>query len=507
MNFEKILKDIKKLYCKLTAIEKKIFTATSVTYLQLKKLLDSSSLVPNSKYLITDFQTLHIIPNTTEKNDTNKVIPVENLLLTATSNNTFEPIVTSLQYPDDIIYYDITGNMSKTYDDIDLPTDHKGWIWKRTAGNITAHHDFVCVHRTWHADWSPFTLHPSDTDVPMLSNTSITAGTHSTNESAITVTTNGNYTDTFPYYDKARPIDIINSRHKGEFGRLKDNVVLFSFSHPNTGDEVASCFKLGGNLKNIRVHGGFSIFEEADVEDIYHYPSSRYASMPNWWSPYIDIRGTGGIKAIISGGYVLSIKLHSCTEYVGNMTFLMSNQAGYNFDRTLCFLEIYQNSSHLYFSQEGTLNFSEGIVENTHCLNIKGRDIKRNNLYLNYLSNTGNKAVIESADVLDSINYKFVREYALVTTGVLDMTNFDKFCYASVIEMLDGSVINTVNRATTEKGYNPSRDLTIKSIGSTTINLGTGNIKGSGSIALLAGNVVTLKEIEYGTYVVIYSDV
>jgi hypothetical protein len=161
----------------------------------------------------------------------------------------------------------------------------------------------------------------------------------------------------------------------------------------------------------------------------------------------------------------------------------------------------------LYFSQEGTLNFSEGVFENTHNLNIKGRDSIRNNLYLNYLSNTGNKAVIESADVLDSINYKFVREYASVTTGVLDMTNFDKFCYASVIEMPEGSVINTVNRATNEKGYNASRDLTIKSIGNTTINLGTGNIKGSGSISLLAGNVVTLKEIEYGTYVVIYSDV
>ena len=114
----------------------------------------TNGLKPGSKYLMNDFQTVHYIPKTTVENTANNSgipIVVEPLVLTASSLNTFEPIVTSLLFPTDIIYYNIDSALWQTLQapnskgiilrriniikDIDTSFDHKagGMIFRRWA--------------------------------------------------------------------------------------------------------------------------------------------------------------------------------------------------------------------------------------------------------------------------------------------------------------------------------------------------------------------------------------
>ena len=132
-------------------IKASVVDATSVTYLELKALVDSSGLVPSSNYLINDFQTIHIIANTTDINDANKVIPIEPLIVQAISSTTLAPTAKSTTYPQDVIYYNVDNTSWGTLEaagskgrivrrinlakDIDTPFDHKegGMVYRRWA--------------------------------------------------------------------------------------------------------------------------------------------------------------------------------------------------------------------------------------------------------------------------------------------------------------------------------------------------------------------------------------
>jgi len=117
-----------------------------VTYQELYGLYTGGTLEKNAYYLITDFQTLHIIPNTTQRNDTNLTIPVEPLIVFATGVNQLAPQAWSTVYPKDVIEYDITGDYLGTL----KPTGVKGCITYRKTGKFEMNWDFRhIVTRTW----------------------------------------------------------------------------------------------------------------------------------------------------------------------------------------------------------------------------------------------------------------------------------------------------------------------------------------------------------------------
>jgi len=124
-----------------------------VTYEELYGHYTGGTLEKNAYYLITDFQTLHIIPNTTERNDTNVTIPVEPLIVFATGVNQLAPQAWSTVYPKDVIEYDITGD----YLGAQKPSGHKGCItYRKTYGYGSGSGIFECIFdfrhfvaRTW----------------------------------------------------------------------------------------------------------------------------------------------------------------------------------------------------------------------------------------------------------------------------------------------------------------------------------------------------------------------
>lgn len=74
------------------------------TYAQLRTEMLAHALIGGASYQLTDFQNIYDQSAT----DLTKTATGETLILTAVSDSSFSPIVYSLEYPTDIIHYDIT---------------------------------------------------------------------------------------------------------------------------------------------------------------------------------------------------------------------------------------------------------------------------------------------------------------------------------------------------------------------------------------------------------------
>jgi len=119
-----------------------------VTYAELAALISGSDLIQGRQYLITDYQTVHTIPTTAVTNTG----PTEPLIVTAIDVDELAPIAYSTLYPDDIIYYNPTNNLTAvpgctkgyiyrridTINNNDITTDWRHVKYRRYALNVTA---------------------------------------------------------------------------------------------------------------------------------------------------------------------------------------------------------------------------------------------------------------------------------------------------------------------------------------------------------------------------------
>ncbi|ARC84547.1 hypothetical protein U732_2941 [Clostridium argentinense CDC 2741] len=116
------------------------------TYAELKELIENNKLIPGTQYVLIDYKTKYQQPTT----NVIKEMDVEELVLAANSDNTFKPIVSSLKYPQDIVYYDFDNNICednttyrngfilRRYDPIsgnDAPQDWRTMLWARYKPN------------------------------------------------------------------------------------------------------------------------------------------------------------------------------------------------------------------------------------------------------------------------------------------------------------------------------------------------------------------------------------
>lgn len=120
------------------ALNAKVSNAISVTYADLTALIASNGLKVNQHYIITDFQTIHTIPNTSVLNTGS----IEPLIVMAISTNTLSTEAHSTLYPNDTIWYAVSNSAGST----------KGYITRRidnTRGNDLPN-DFRNVkYRRW----------------------------------------------------------------------------------------------------------------------------------------------------------------------------------------------------------------------------------------------------------------------------------------------------------------------------------------------------------------------
>src|ERR1017187_1727432 len=96
-------------------------SVTNVTYSELTGLTSTSGLTTGGLYLITDYQTVHTITNTSDTNTGS----VEPLLVTASSTTTLKPEAYSYIFPQDVIYYDFNNRQDM------MPGCTKGYVYRR----------------------------------------------------------------------------------------------------------------------------------------------------------------------------------------------------------------------------------------------------------------------------------------------------------------------------------------------------------------------------------------
>lgn len=119
-----------------------------LTVADLNALITSGSLIPGAIYKLSDFQTKHLIPNTTS--DFN-VAEIEILYVWAITNTKVSTRVFSEAFPQDIIYLDLTNTVCEDVNH----TPRKGKIIYRkdTLKNLETWYDFRnVVFRRWQLD-------------------------------------------------------------------------------------------------------------------------------------------------------------------------------------------------------------------------------------------------------------------------------------------------------------------------------------------------------------------
>lgn len=132
---------------------------TSVTYTELVALIGSSSLVPYRTYLLTDYETVYEQP---VSGDIISSGIIEPLYLTAVDVNKLNNVCKSELYPEDIVYYEITGD---TGDGEGTEGFTKGKIYRRidTIGNNDIGTDWRHIkYRRWALNVNnPWVIHNS----------------------------------------------------------------------------------------------------------------------------------------------------------------------------------------------------------------------------------------------------------------------------------------------------------------------------------------------------------
>ena len=83
-----------------------------VTYDELVNLKNTSTLVKGQNYLLTDYETTYIQPVTSVNKSSGVIEP---LIITATDVNKLHNQCKSTLYPQDIVYYEITGDIGNGY--------------------------------------------------------------------------------------------------------------------------------------------------------------------------------------------------------------------------------------------------------------------------------------------------------------------------------------------------------------------------------------------------------
>ena len=85
---------------------------SEITYSNLINKINNKQLIPNELFVISDYQTKYIQPGPIEDRDRYRESPVEHLVVTALTKSSISRHAISLEYPEDIIEYNIDNNIT-----------------------------------------------------------------------------------------------------------------------------------------------------------------------------------------------------------------------------------------------------------------------------------------------------------------------------------------------------------------------------------------------------------
>ena len=397
----------------------------STTYSELVALINASGLTAGSNYLLTDFQTVHYMFDGDTRTDEINTCPVEPLLLTADSSNTFKPEVYSTLYPQDIINYDWKsdywiqdiafsdfdvdgsgGLMNPDLTNVTLIPNYKGVIYKRedTKNNVKLGYDFRHVKfRRWKRNDQ---LWDSGTTYNIKDKVQVTGSTGGVYSSLISDNTNNAVTDTaswaiiVDYVDteywninsstSSNPLDYIDCltfQGFDEWNNYEVNVKNIDINNPNDtytqylgyiGSSLSnSVFYLGGNDDTYQSYTTFDVKADSFFE--LNTIGNNFNSNTIGNDFYTNTIGNNFSSNTI--GYNFS------SNTIGNN--FNTNTIGISFQANTIGNDFYNNTIGNNFTTN-TIgnNFTTNTIGNNFNSNTIGNDFNTNTIGNNFSSNT-----------------------------------------------------------------------------------------------------------------------
>ena len=375
----------------------KASTPIPLNYIALKALIDTSALVVGQRYIISDYQTVHTIPNTGSIN----IGDTEPLLVTAISVNKLAPEAYSVLFPNDIIYY------SPANDQTMVPGCTKGYIYRRidTIKNNDIGFDFRNVKfRRWQISqptWNSGETYNRGSVVKHVSNNTlwISIRDNNTNNS----TGNSGYWRQFEFDNLSYISPFADSWDRSDnftfILTCTNNYQDYKMWSNNSYYDTAYNNKLLQNQNNIISDSNSVIFGN-------YFYNNRIG---NYFSN----------NSIGNGFYSNSIGNYFNNNSIGNGFYdnsignnFNNNSAGDVFNNNSIGSSFYSNSTGDYFASNSIGNdFYSNMIGNGFSSSIIGSDFNSNsigaNCYYNSIGSGSNSNIIGNNFYSNSIGNEF----------------------------------------------------------------------------------------------------
>jgi hypothetical protein len=271
-----------------------------VTYNELVSLYNSNTLNTGSFYKI-EYQTIHQIPNTPDIN----VGSTENLIIFATSESTISDRVWSVEYPEDVIYYNIEDDTAE-----DFSTSRPGFIYFRrdSKNNNEAWIDFrEVLYRRWEistslneswingTSWSANDvviynndLYKCTKDTPILGSfnnqyfieifSDVSSYYYLWDDTSISMSGVTVYADSATYNDYlCFDSSLCRNVHIGRYDNVFNNIVMLENAF-GTSNAICNDIKIADNCYNMTIRGSFLTID-SNCNSIYMGSSSGYTKI------------------------------------------------------------------------------------------------------------------------------------------------------------------------------------------------------------------------------------
>ena len=422
---------------------------TDVTYSELVNLITTNGLTEGLSYLLTDFQTVHYMFDGGTRTDEINTCPVEPLLLTADSPNTFKPEVYSSLYPQDIITYDwksdyfiqdvafsdfdINGGgtlMNPDLTNVTLIPNYKGVIYKRedTRNNVKLGYDFRHVKfRRWKRNDQ---LWDSGTTYNIKDKVQVTGSTGGVYSSLVSANTNNAVTDV-DYWTKI--VDYVDT----EYWNIKsstssdplDYIDCLTFQGFDEWNNYEVSVK-NVDIKNVNdTYSQFSGYMGSSLSNSVFYLGGSDDTYQSYTTFDINADSFFELNTIGNYFYNNTIGNNFSSNTIGN--YFHNNTIGINFNTNTIGNNFYYNTigNNFYYNTIGInfyintigISFQNNTIGNNFTTNTIGNNFTTNTIGNDFYTNTIGNSFNTNTIIGDNFYYNTIFNlitYLSIPTGV-----------------------------------------------------------------------------------------
>lgn len=465
--------------------------STRLTYAQLMVKINAGTLVPNAYYTITNFRSVMMVPGRhfTNISKRNSAIPIHDLIVQAKSTTKLYPEAYDTEFPDDLVYYDVTGAKGGVAYPGD--TSCKGWIYYRETSGSAVVSGYTQNRCQWYG-FDPRALVQSvyACDLASYGGSAIShcllrktaalgfdsTGAYITRTALDTNVYSGSNTDGCKYL-----FWIQNSR---SLSNQRNVIFKLKYSYSVATHGPLPYFYTTGSMNGTTIDALFthfvvagpdslsggmdqSIFDSWDLKVLVYSPSSSYPDAPVLNAA---VNGTKFWLTLIGGGMWFT---RNPVYSPVNLTFIKGTfTGGAYFSNAKMWANLSAISTNIYQPMGRYENVNISISNNSMALGTVYRNIGKAETNINNTEEALTPVANTMGTICDGISANsIIKTYSFggTTTATITLTGTDIYC--GILNLTNGSAGVTI---TTLTGSVNTNQMIIRNNTGQTFNLGTG---------------------------------